>query len=200
MNKNILKALLLAAVFLAGLYMVKKERDTKPAPEVSTLGTTEATPTLAEPTFTQRTTIPPNPYSLPECIALKTPCRRDRCHFGNALNRNSTILCEQIVDPVLGNKCLEKLKDAQTQELASIEGQVFNPVDCGVYPDLPVEIRDETNNVTLTTTKTNRTGEYGITTPPGRLYGIYVSVDGKLLNQNITAGAAGRYIADFALS
>lgn len=199
MNRNVLKVLVLAVVFLSGVYIVKKDRDNAASVDTSTTETITETPTIAEPSITQRTTIPSNPYALPECLTLKTPCRRDRCHFGNALNRNSTLLCEQIVDSMLRSICLEKLNNARPLEAAVIEGQVFNPADCGVYAGLPVEIRDETNNVTMTA-KTNSTGEYGVEVTQEGKYGVYLSVDGTLLNQNITVGGAGRHVVDFALS
>lgn len=199
MDGRLLKALVLAAVFLAGIYLVKKDREGWKTPETTAPETTEY-PDATGPTITPRTTIPPSPYALPECLMMKTPCRRDRCHFGNALNRNSTLLCEQIDDPRLRGLCLDKVGENKNMEHAVIEGQVFNPADCRVYPGLTVEIRYEDGNSTIATARTNSTGEYEAEAPADGRYGVYVSVDGMTLNQNITVRGAGSYVVDFALS
>jgi len=191
MDEKPLKTLAAIALIAAAVYLAT---ETGKTPATTTTTTTEAKATT---TTMQETPTSSNPYVLPECVQF-TNCKRDRCYFGNALNRHEKGLCSQIGDPMLKSNCMEKTGETGLENPV-IEGQVFNTRDCGVYPDLQVEVRDETGNITVASMKTSQTGEYGLEVAPGRQYGVYVTVGGNVLNQNMTVSEHMRHIVDFAL-
>ena len=207
MNTRQLKVMLAILVVLGAAYMLKKEvldkvvistaKTTTQESRITTTTTQESQTT--SPTF-QGTTTTLGPYELPECILMKTTCKKDRCYFGNAINRHNTKLCEQIVRLQLRDTCLNNLNSNETIENAIIEGQMFNTRDCNVYPELTVELKDETENNTLASMQTNATDEYRFEVTPEKDYGIYVKVGNAVLNQNLSNIRKGRHITDFALS
>lgn len=201
MRNKLLKIIITSVIVLMGFYLLEQGGGEKPTTSISMTSKTQANPsTVLETTTVQATTIPPNPDALPECLMMKTHCKKDRCYFGNALNKHNGRLCEQINEPRLRDSCIEKTNYSQTLNDTIIEGQIFNTRDCGVYANLSVEIRDETENNTITSIKTNSTGEYGFEVPSGKDYGIYVTIDSKVLNQNLSTVGNLRYVVDFALS
>ncbi|MFH1125812.1 MAG: hypothetical protein V1703_01685 [Candidatus Altiarchaeota archaeon] len=198
MDVRALKAVLAIVVILGAFYVFKEEY--KPVTTTTTMKT-EATTSPLETTIKRATTtMPANPDALAECLIMATACKRDRCYYGNALNRHNTRFCLQIEDFRLRNLCAEKAGSNETIDKPLIEGQVFNIKDCGVYPGLPVEVRDEVENSTIASSNTNGTGEYAFEVATGGVYGIYVRIDEDLLNQNLSNISNRRYIVDFALS
>ncbi|MDD5110999.1 MAG: hypothetical protein PHG85_00470 [Candidatus Altiarchaeota archaeon] len=188
-----------AAIALAGWYFLQgNERLLKTATTSTTME--EGTTTMEEDTRTPVTTLWQDPNALPECLMMKTACKRDRCHFGNALNRHNEKICDQIADITLKSSCYQKVAENQTLTQPAIEGQVFNTKTCGAYQNLTVELRDETANATKATTWTNWRGEYSFEATTGNDYGIYVTIGDIRLNQNVSANANKRYVIDFALS
>ncbi|MBM3309482.1 MAG: hypothetical protein FJY77_04435 [Candidatus Altiarchaeales archaeon] len=209
MDAKTLKIALAVAIILLTAYALRKEildrtagiaiwkaGETKTGNRQTT--TTQETQTSRDIAMETTTTL--SPYALPECLQMKTACKKDRCYFGNAINRQNTKLCEQIVDERLKNVCLNNLNNSQTTDNAVIEGQVFNTRYCDVYPELQVELKDEAENKTLFSTQTNSIGEYQFQAAPGKDYGIYVAVGEQTLNQNVTNLRKGWHIIDFALS
>ena len=194
-----LKFILAAAVIaLAGWYYIQGNGSILTAATTTT--TKEATTTIEEDTITPETTMPQDPKVLPECLLMNTACKRDRCYFGNALNRHKQTLCDEIKDAILKASCYEKVAENQTPTRPIIEGQVFNTVKCEAYQNLTVELRDETANNTIATTQTGWNGGYSFEAAAGADYGIYVTIGGTRINQNITSTANRRYVIDFALS
>jgi hypothetical protein len=164
--------------------------------ETSQVQTTTATTVQTAPT--EPTTLAPN--ALPECMLLKTLCKQDFCYLGNALNRHNATYCERIQEQWVKDDCMQKSSYSQPVQNPVIEGRVFKTDDCTVYPNLPVKLRDETDNITISTTTTNRTGEYGFEAASGKDYGVYVTFETHELDQNLSINASKRYIVDFALS
>ena len=192
MDTRIIKVILTVFILASIFYMIKQDA------EEGTTETTLAVSTTIQETTT--TTYPSGDNVLPECLVMKTACKKDRCYFGNAINRNNEKLCNQIEDFMLKADCIEKLNLNETLEEAVVQGQVFNTINCGLYSEILVEIRDKTTGVTLEDTQTDHLGQYEFKVTSGNDYGVYVSLDNMILNQNLTKLRSGRHILDFAIS
>jgi len=204
MDNKALKVVLALVIAALAYYAWQQSKPETSEPQTTAATTAKSnvqstTATTRETAPTEPTTLPPN--ALPECMIMNTLCKQDYCYFGNALNRHNTTYCERIHEQWVRDACMQKTADTTVVQKPVIEGRVFNTKDCTVYPDLPVELRDETDNLTLTTIKTNSTGEYWFEATAGKYYGVYVNAGGtRALNQNITVGGNKRYIVDFGLS
>jgi len=192
MNDKLLSVGLVAlAVILGAVYAIRQQ---------GSPGTTIPESTFTETTTTEPAIIPIDPNIIPECLSLNTNCKKDRCYFGNALNKNNSEFCGQIKSQRLAEECIEKITYSKPVEKVVVEGQVFNTKDCGIYQDLPVEMRDESGNITLAATTTNAIGEYGFSAETNGNFGIYLKIDGRWLSQDIRNMGNRVYIVDFALS